>query len=407
MGCKVTYIPLGELAKFESGGTPSKKEERYWNGTIPWISAKTLVGDAVCKSDLFITKQGLDAGSKLAPKGSLLLLTRGSGLFKRIPLAIAEKDVAYNQDIKCIEATAEGISNRYLFYTLKALEPAISAMLETTGIGAGKLATDRLKALRIPVLDEAARLRVTYIADCINGKLSLNTKLNGYLEELFATLFSELISSRNYSYVPLTDVIFFQEGPGIRNWQYVYDGGGVNFINIRCIQSHDLDLSNANQISVEEAYGKYDRFLVKPGDILMSSSGTLGRYAIARQEHLPLCMNTSVIRFRPLADSTAYAFVYGYLTSREFYNHLTGMANGSAQVNFGPTHLKKIEVPWPDEDTIRTFNKMTMPLIETMNALRSESNKLATLRDTLLPKLMSGEIDVSKVDLTQLNSHLT
>lgn len=75
-------------------------------------------------------------------------------------------------------------------------------------------------------------------------------------------------------------------------------------------------------------------------------------------------------------------------------------------MNFGPTHLKKIEVPWPDEDTIRTFNKMTMPLIETMNALRSESNKLATLRDTLLPMLMSGEIDVSKVDLTQLNSHL-
>lgn len=199
---------------------------------------------------------------------------------------------------------------------------------------------------------------------------------------------------------------FFQEGPGIRNWQYVYDGDGVNFINIRCIQNHDLDLSKANQISVEEAYGKYDHFLVKLGDILMSSSGTLGRYAIARQEHLPLCMNTSVIRFRPLADSAAYAFVYGYLISREFYNHLTGMANGSAQVNFGPTHLKKIEVPWPDEDVIRTFNKMTMPLIETMNALRSESNKLATLRNTLLPKLMSGEIDVSKVDLTQLNSHL-
>ena len=258
----------------------------------------------------------------------------------------------------------------------------------------------------IPSNSEMAQRNIASILMPIQAKIEMNAKLNGYLEELFATLFSELISSRDYSYVPLTDVIFFQEGPGIRNWQYVYDGDGVNFINIRCIQSHDLDLSNANQISVEEAYGKYNHFLVKPGDILMSSSGTLGRYAIARQEHLPLCMNTSVIRFRPLADSAAYAFVYGYLTSREFYNHLTSMANGSAQVNFGPTHLKTIEIPWPDEDTLRTFNKMTMPLIETMNALRSESNKLATLRDTLLPKLMSGEIDVSKVDLTQLNSHL-
>ena len=201
----------------------------------------------------------------------------------------------------------------------------------------------------------------------------------------------------------MTEVIFFQEGPGIRNWQYVYDGNGVNFINIRCIQDHDIDLSNANQISKEEAYGKYEHFLVEPGDILMSSSGTLGRYAIARQEHLPLCMNTSVIRFRPLSDPESYAFVYGYLTSVEFFRHLTGMATGSAQVNFGPTHLKRIEIPLPDEKALHDFNKRAMPILRLITSLRSESGELTRLRDTLLPKLMSGEIDVSKVDPTQLN----
>ena len=230
--------------------------------------------------------------------------------------------------------------------------------------------------------------------------------LNGYLEELIALKYSQLIMDSECKYVPLADVIFFQEGPGIRNWQYVYDGNGVNFINIRCIQEHALDLSNANQISAEEAYGKYRHFLVDAGDILMSSSGTLGRYAIARLEDLPLCMNTSVIRFRPKTDPEAYAFVYGYLTSCEFYDHLTSMANGSAQVNFGPTHLKQIEIPWPEENDLHAFNVAVMPLICLMNALRSESDRLAALRDTLLPKLMSGEIDVSEVDLTQLNSHL-
>lgn len=181
MGCKVTYVPLGELAEFESGGTPRKKEDSYWNGAIPWISAKTLIGDTVYKSDLYITEDGLAAGSKLAPQGSLLLLTRGSGLFKRIPIAMAGKDVAYNQDIKCIRATANGISNRYLFYALRSLEPAISTMLETTGIGAGKLATDRLKGLPVPILDETSRAKVTSFADCIYGKVALNAKLNGYL----------------------------------------------------------------------------------------------------------------------------------------------------------------------------------------------------------------------------------
>lgn len=138
----------------------------------------------------------------------------------------------------------------------------------------------------------------------------------------------------------------------------------------------------------------------------MSTSGTLGRYAIARPEHLPLCMNTSVIRFKPLNDPAAYAFVYGYLTSREFYKHLLGMANGSAQVNFGPTHLKKIEIPWPGATKVHAFNETSMPLIDEMNCLHSESKKLAALRDTLLPKLITGEIDVSRVDITQLNSHL-
>ena len=181
MGCRASYVPLGEIAKFESGGTPSKKNKKYWNGSIPWISAKTLVGDTVYESDLEITKEGLEAGSKLAPKDSLLLLTRGSGLFKRIPLAIAGKEVAFNQDIKCVNSAAKGISNRYLFYALTSLEPSISAMLETTGIGAGKLATDRLKALPVPVLDEAARDKVTHFADCIYSKIDLNARLNGYL----------------------------------------------------------------------------------------------------------------------------------------------------------------------------------------------------------------------------------
>lgn len=86
-----TYRPLGELVSFASGGTPSKKRDDYWDGTIPWISAKTLKTENIDTSDLFITEEGLKAGSKIAPKGSILLLTRGSGLFNGIPIARVEK----------------------------------------------------------------------------------------------------------------------------------------------------------------------------------------------------------------------------------------------------------------------------------------------------------------------------
>ena len=57
-----TYRPLGELVSFASGGTPSKKRDDYWGGTIPWISAKTLKTENIDTSDLFITEEGLKAG---------------------------------------------------------------------------------------------------------------------------------------------------------------------------------------------------------------------------------------------------------------------------------------------------------------------------------------------------------
>lgn len=181
MGCKVAFAPLGEIASLESGGTPKKSEPSYWGGDVPWISAKTLVGDVVSSSNLTITDSGLAAGSRLAPRGSLLLLTRGSGLFNRIPLAMVGRDVAYNQDIKCIQSKRSDISPAYLFFALKALESQIAAMLETTGIGAGKLATDRLMKLPVPILEEMSRTKVEGFFSDLTRKLEINNRINGYL----------------------------------------------------------------------------------------------------------------------------------------------------------------------------------------------------------------------------------
>ena len=110
---------LGSLVRFSSGGTPNKNNPSYWNGTIPWISAKNMKSEVIETSDLSITEEGLIHGSKIAPKGSLLLLVRGSGLFNGIPVCYLENAVAYNQDVKCIESTSE-LENKYLFYWLKA-----------------------------------------------------------------------------------------------------------------------------------------------------------------------------------------------------------------------------------------------------------------------------------------------
>ena len=83
------------------------------------------------------------------------------------------------------------------------------------------------------------------------------------------------------------------------------------------------------------------------------------------------------------------------------------MANGSVFQNLKTDIVKNFEVIRPDDETLASFQGMVAPLFNLMESCQKENKQLADLRDTLLPKLMSGEIDVSKVDLTQLNSHLT
>ena len=92
---------LGDLIVLSSGGTPNKSNSSYWGGDIPWISAKAMYDDYLYSSDMTITREGLNNGSKLAPVNSILLLTRGSGLFNRIPVCLVKREMAFNQDHYC------------------------------------------------------------------------------------------------------------------------------------------------------------------------------------------------------------------------------------------------------------------------------------------------------------------
>ncbi|KUL33072.1 restriction endonuclease subunit S [Chlorobium limicola] len=146
---------LEKLVQFSSGGTPSKAHKSYWQGDIPWISASTMHQQEIISSDLFISDAGLAAGSKLAKKNDLLLLVRGSMLWKKIPICLCKRDVAFNQDVKSLSVN-KSIQANYLLYWFLANQRFLLNKVVGTGIGAGKLDFDALKALDIllPPLSE-------------------------------------------------------------------------------------------------------------------------------------------------------------------------------------------------------------------------------------------------------------
>lgn len=148
----------------------------------------------------------------------------------------------------------------------------------------------------------------------------------------------------------ISDYLFFQEGPGVRKHQYT--SNGVKLLNVANLVNGRVDLSTSERyISIDEAYGKYKHFLADEGDLIIASSGIKVDYfdkkmGLIKKEDLPICMNTSTIRFKSLDKSKLNInyFMY-YLKSQSFKDQLSKQITGSAQLNFGPSHLKKMEFP--------------------------------------------------------------
>ena len=161
--------------------------------------------------------------------------------------------------------------------------------------------------------------------------------------------------------------VWYQEGPGVRKNQYT--SSGVKLLNVANLVEGKIDLSTSSRyISEDEANGRYNHFLVDEGDLIIASSGIQVSYfekkmGIAEKHHLPLCMNTSTIRFKVLDKKiTDIRYFMYFLKSNLFKNQIRKLITGSAQLNFGPSHLKKIKIKVPElkkqQEIVRKLDKV-------------------------------------------------
>lgn len=384
-----TYRPLGELVSFASGGTPSKKRDDYWGGTIPWISAKTLKTENIDTSDLFITEEGLKAGSKIAPKGSILLLTRGSGLFNGIPIARVEKDVAINQDIKCLDSYGE-VENEFIFYWLLSQKDYLMAKVGVTGIGAGKFDLDFLQKLMIPIPSERERKSIVGFASSISEKIRCNAKVNDNLLWQAQALYKD----RFIDLKPFN-------GKMPPDWQL----GTVSEI----IELHDskrIPLSSRERANLTKIYPYYgatsvmdyvDRYLFDGIYLLLGEDGTVvddkgfpilqyveGKFWVNNHAHIITGKNGFTVETLYLLFSLT---------------NVRSIVTGAVQPKISQANLNNVSVVIPSKAELSTFNSIVQPIFSQIRNLRAESDRLTSTRDILLPRLMSGEIDAANIQL--------
>jgi type I restriction enzyme S subunit len=150
---------LGELVNFASGGTPSREVMSFWNGDIPWLSAKDLKKFRLNDSIEKITREGINNGTRLIEAGSVLILVRGMTLLKDVPVGVTERDVAINQDLKAL-IPGNRVDGYYLGFYLAANKFRLLSLVDRTSHGAGRLSSDLLQSFEIelPGLEEQRKI---------------------------------------------------------------------------------------------------------------------------------------------------------------------------------------------------------------------------------------------------------
>jgi Restriction endonuclease S subunits len=145
---------LAELCDFVGGGTPSRSNSKYWNGSIPWVSPKDMKRDRIADSQEHISDDGLkNSTSKMIPKGALLFVVRGMILNHTLPVAITDREVAINQDMKALIPKNKELSE-YLFLACKAASMQILFYVKEATHGTRRIETDLLKDWKVLFLQK-------------------------------------------------------------------------------------------------------------------------------------------------------------------------------------------------------------------------------------------------------------
>jgi type I restriction enzyme S subunit len=322
------------------------------------------------------------------------------GYAAKIPKSKTKKYL-HNQRIGLVQFLSNGIDKDFLYWLLRTRDYQGFIIGAATGTSVKHTSPSTIKEYVFLLPSFPEQQAIANILSSLDDKIDLLHRQNKTLEAMAETLFRQWFieeANEDWEDVPLVDFFDFLEGPGIRNWQYTESG--TPFINIRLISNGNIDISKASFISDEEANGKYNHFHLQAGDMIVSTSGTLGKNAIVRDYHLPLMLNTSVIRFKP-KDGKSHSFMYQYLNSKLFQEHLESAASGSVQANFGPVHLKQMTINIPAQDILSKYLKQADYFYEKIRINQKQIKTLEKLRDNLLPKLMSGEVRVKLTEQDQ------
>ena len=387
---------LDKLGEIVGGATPSTKCEDYYGGSIPWITPKDLSsfkGRYITSGERNITEKGLaSCSAQMMPKDAVLFTSRAPIGY----VAIASQSVCTNQGFKSIVVN-EKADPLFVYYLLKYNKDAIEAMGSGTTFKEVSGKTMRAVKVRIP-LDVSYQKRIAAVLDSLDTKIENNERINDNLEQQAQYYFQELFvdnADPEWTTGTISDlgVVVGGSTPSKAKPEY-YTESGIAWITPKDLSINKSKFISHGENDITELGLKNSSAAIMPeGTVLFSSRAPIGYIAVAAGE---VTTNQGFKSIVPKPE-IGTAFVYYFL--KHNLPIIEGMASGSTFKEVSGSAMKGVPAVIPDTDTIARFNDFCTPIFAQQRILEEQNQSLTVLRDNLLPKLMSGEIDISDIQL--------
>lgn len=378
---------LSEIMDLIGGGTPKTTKPEYWDGDIPWLSVKDFNNDFrfVYETEKHITELGLNNSStKLLQAGDIIISARGTvGEIATIPFPMA-----FNQSCYGLRAKKEIVTADFLYYLIKHNIYVLKK--NTHGSVFDTITRDTFAGIEVDIPDMDSQSKIAEILSNIDEKIEVNVRINENLLQQAQSLYKDRFVDLN----PF-------DGKMPPDWRL----GTVSEI----IELHDskrIPLSSRERANLAKIYPYYgatsvmdyvDRYLFDGIYLLLGEDGTVvdrkgfpilqyveGKFWVNNHAHIITGKNGFTVETLYLLFSLT---------------NVQSIVTGAVQPKISQANLNKVSVVIPSEAELSAFNSIVQPIFAQIRNLRAENDRLAATRDTLLPRLMSGELDVSSIDL--------
>lgn len=403
---ETTTYKISDIGEVVGGGTPSTANNDFWGGDIPWISPKDLTGYKsvyISHGESFLTKTGLKSGTKLLPKDTVLFSSRAPIGY----VAIASNPICTNQGFKSIICNKEIINPLFLYYYIKGNLDYIK--LFGTGATFPEISGAAMRKIKVQIPTLPTQQKISSILSAYDRLIENNTRRIRLLEQMAENLYKEwfvrfrfpehenveIVNGlpKGWKTIHIKELAQLKSGYAFKSEWFVEEGEAV--AKIKDIGNILMDTSNFSYVDKENCI-KAKKFLLTTGDLTIALTGaTIGKISIVPKHKGNIYTNQRLGKFF-LGDNPMekLPFLYCLFKQESMVSNIVNLSNSSsAQPNISPEQIEKIKI-LGNHDIISMYNKTCNPLFSNILALYSQNQLLTRQRDLLLPRLMSGKLEV-------------